>query len=427
MSNSDEKLGRYSGLQVVSGLGGILGSGCIVGLSATITVIRDYLNLTATQVGVVSSILTVCIGVGSLFGGRFADAVGRIRVYNAINYVYAVGALLMAFAPNYGVLIAGAILLGLTSGTELPVALSIMSRDAPNDVIANKLVSSHQIYWHFGQFLSYLVTFFLSTQGIIAARVVFIGLAVVALVAAVWRTVDKNLAQIHLEGDARAEQEMAAVTGHEVGESVKTSVTSVLFGKHRNVFLLSFFGIMVYYVAWNLLANTWGQFQTYMFRVNGANQTFATGIGLILLCVATIMSMIFTRISGGNLRRPLFFLGGAMQVVAMAIMAVGGQLWSIVTALALFNIFNSFAGEAMYKVWTQNAFPADVRASIQGFLNGFSRLCCAAFAVVTPALVSPDRIHGTMWLFFGIILISYLAGVVMLNTEKKRQAVLEKA
>lgn len=430
MSDESTKLGKYKGLQIASGLGGVLGSGCIVGLSATITVIKDYLGLSPVQVGVVSSVMTFCIGFGSLFGGRIADAIGRVRVYNYVNFIYAIGTLIMAFSPNYPSLLVAAAILGLTSGTELPVSLSIMSTDAPNEGISNKLVSSHQIYWHFGQFISYLVTFFLSTTGIVSARVVFIFLTVIALISAFWRTFSKLLAQIHAEAEERVRA--AAATEGVTSES-KVSVSSVLFGKHRKVFLFSFFGIGIYYVAWNLLANTWGQFQTYLLAVNipdeAHRQTFATGIGLVLLTVATIMSAVFTGISASHLRKPLFFLGGAMQVVAMAVMAIGigmggGSLWFIVAGLALFNIFNSFAGEAMYKLWTQNAFPSQVRASIQGFLNGFSRICCALFAIITPTLVAPENIGATAWGFFGIILVSFIAGVVMINTEKSRGAVL---
>lgn len=428
------KLGKYKSLQIASGLGGILGSGCIVGLSATITVFKDYLHMTPVQVGVVSSVLTFAIGFGSLFGGRIADRIGRIRVYNYINFIYAIGTLLMAFAPNYGTLIVAAVILGLTSGTELPVSLAVMSRDAPNEGISNKLVSSHQIYWHFGQFISYLVTFFLSTTGILSARVVFIFLTIIALVSACMRTFSKTLAQIHAEGEARIE-ENAKRNNIDLKED-KVSVTKVLFGKYKKTFLFSLIGIGVYYVAWNLLANTWGQFQTYLLSVNipdpAHRQTFATGIGLVLLCVATIMSVIFTQISASKMRKPLFYLGGAMQVVAMAIMAIGirlgsGSLWFIVAGLAMFNIFNSFAGEAMYKVWTQNSFPATIRASVQGFINGFSRICCALFAIITPSLVAPDHIGATAWGFFAIMLVSFIAGVIMINTEDSRDSVVDKA
>ena len=37
------------------------------------------------------------------------------------------------------------------------------------------------------------------------------------------------------------------------------------------------FAILVFYVCWNLLANTWGQFQTYALTNAGATQMQATG------------------------------------------------------------------------------------------------------------------------------------------------------
>lgn len=77
------------------------------------------------------------------------------------------------------------------------------------------------------------------------------------------------------------------------------------------------------------------------------------------------------------------------------------------------------AGEALYKVWTQESFPIEIRASIQGFINGFSRLCCGLFALITPALVLPETIQTTMWCFFGIVIIEGIAGTIMIRAQKK--------
>ena len=43
----------------------------------------------------------------------------------------------------------------------------------------------------------------------------------------------------------------------------------------------------------------------------------------------------------------------------------------IVIMIACYNIGNQFAGESIYKVWTQESFPVSSRASMQGFINGF--------------------------------------------------------
>ena len=73
----------------------------------------------------------------------------------------------------------------------------------------------------------------------------------------------------------------------------------------------------------------------------------------------------------------------------------------------------------MYKIWTQESFPLEARASVQGFINGFSRFCCGVFAVVTPMLVTAERIQMTMVGFAGIVVVSAVAGTIMIRLQKK--------
>ena len=56
---------KYSPLATAAGVGSMLGSGCIVGLSATIPVWQKGLNLSAGQVGLISGALTFAIAFGS--------------------------------------------------------------------------------------------------------------------------------------------------------------------------------------------------------------------------------------------------------------------------------------------------------------------------------------------------------------------------
>ena len=93
----DKGLGGYGSLAVAAGIGSMLGSGIIVGLSSTITVWQQGFGLSNGQVGVLSGALTFAIAFGSLFGGRIADAVGRVRFFNWINLLYAVGAAIVVF------------------------------------------------------------------------------------------------------------------------------------------------------------------------------------------------------------------------------------------------------------------------------------------------------------------------------------------
>ena len=61
----------------------------------------------------------------------------------------------------------------------------------------------------------------------------------------------------------------------------------------------------------------------------------------------------------------------------------------------------------------------EARASVQGFINGFSRFLCGVFALSTPMLVTAERIQSTMYGFSGIIIISAIAGSVVIHLQKK--------
>lgn len=405
-------------LAVAAGIGSMLGSGVIVGLSATITVWQKGLGLDAGQVGVLSGVMTFAIAFGSLFGGRLADKIGRVLVFNWINLLYAIGAAICVFAPNFTMLLIGLVIAGLASGADLPISMTIVSHDAPNDKVAAQLVSTTQVFWQVGVFISFICAFLVSTmQGATGGRVVFAILAVFAVVAWLWRVLSPTFRRFHEEADAR---DAAAGVASTCGE--KVSVTKMLFaGTANSKMLLGFFlAITIFYCGWNLLANTWGQFQTYMFVQANASQSLATGLGIILNFITLALNIAFASIAGGKYRNKLFFVGMAITIVAMVCLAMGGtNLWVIVGATALMNFGSPFAGEAMYKVWTQESFPIEIRASVQGFINGFSRLLCGLFALVTPMLVVPATIKTTMWGFVGVVVLELIAGTVMIRMQGK--------
>lgn len=405
-------------LAVAAGIGSMLGSGIIVGLSATITVWQKGLGLDAGQVGVLSGVMTFAIAFGSLFGDRLADKIGRVLVFNWINLLYAIGAAICVFAPNFTMLLIGLVIAGLASGADLPISMTIVSHDAPNDKVAAQLVSTTQVFWQVGVFISFICAFLVSTmQGATGGRVVFAILAVFAVVAWLWRVLSPTFRRFHEEADAR---DAAAGVASTCGE--KVSVTKMLFaGTANSKMLLGFFlAITIFYCGWNLLANTWGQFQTYMFVQANASQSLATGLGIILNFITLALNIAFASIAGGKYRNKLFFVGMAITIVAMVCLAMGGtNLWVIVGATALMNFGSPFAGEAMYKVWTQESFPIEIRASVQGFINGFSRLLCGLFALVTPMLVVPATIKTTMWGFVGVVVLELIAGTVMIRMQGK--------
>ncbi|KRK87618.1 MFS transporter [Lentilactobacillus sunkii] len=410
-----KNISYYRPLAYAAGIGSMLGSGIIVGLAATISVWQSGLGLTNGQVGVISGALTFAIAFGSLFGGRIAESIGLIKVFNWINLFYAVGAGIAVFAPNYITLLIGVIITGVASGTDLPISLTVVSRDSPNAKISAKLVSSTQIFWQAGIFISYIGAFAVSKMtGATGARIVFGLLVVFAIVTWLWRTMSGKFKELHEEGTARYEENQKNST-----QVATKSVTKILFGQNKK-FLYFFVAILIFYIGWNLLANTWGQFQTFMMVKADASQSLATGAGIVLNVIALVVSAIFSSIAGSKYRNTGFVIGAVIMFVAMVGMTMGGgSLIAIIVAIGFYNIGSPMAGEALYKVWTQESFPVDVRSSIQGLINGTSRVVCALFAFITPALVLPGVIKITMWCFAGVVVVSFIAGAIMIHLQRK--------
>lgn len=415
--NSENNLTKkYQPLAVAAGFGSILGSGIIVGMSSTITVWQNGLNLTNGQVGVISGALTFAIAIGGLITGLVTKAFGLVRSFNWMNFIYALGAIICVFAPNYPVLLIGAIIAGLASGLDLPISLTMISHDAPDDQTSSKLVASTQIFWQVGIFASYGAAFLVSRlAGATGARVVFACLAVIALITWAWRTFSSKFRIFHIEGDKR--MRAAEAKNH---SSDQVSVKNVLFGKNKKKYLSMLLCIMIFYICWNLLANTFGQFQTFMLVQAKASQTFATGAGLVLNIIAVFATMAFAKFSGGKYRNIFFVIGMILQFLAMFSLAIlSHDLWPIVVAIGCYNIGNQVAGEAIYKVWTQEAFPVEIRSSLQGFLSGLSRFICGLFAFVTPMLVVQSVIKTTMFGFSALIIVAFIFGFTMTRLEDK--------
>lgn len=409
---------EYSALATAAGIGSMLGSGCIVGLSATIPVWQQGLNLSVSEVGFVSGGLTFAIAFGSLFAGQLSKKFGLIRSFNWLNLFYAIGAVICILANSFSMLLLGVIVMGVVSGADLPISLTVVSHDAPDAATSAQLISSTQIFWQVGVFISYICSFLLSgIQGVLGARIVFAILFAFSVFTWLWRLCSAKFKEFHEVGAARQ-----AVQQSEAGENANSSFKTILFGKKKNTYLCFFIAILIFYVCWNLLANTWGQFQTYALTNAGASQTQATGLGIVLNIISLVTTIVFTSVSGSKYRNKAFFLGAFVQfgaMMGMALLGGGAGFIALAVTIAFYNFGNPLAGEAIYKVWTQESFPPETRASIQGFINGFSRMCCGLFAFVTPYLVAPERIQTSMIGFAGIVLLATIAGIIMMNLQKK--------
>jgi len=100
----------------------------IIGIAATL--IAKEWNLSTGQLSLLNSTMLGAAFLGALVFGRFADVIGRKRVYWLVAVIMVVGALGSALSPSLWVLIVFRFVLGFGVGGDYPVSAVLMSEYA---------------------------------------------------------------------------------------------------------------------------------------------------------------------------------------------------------------------------------------------------------------------------------------------------------
>jgi len=391
-------------LAVAGGMASYLDSGLIVSLGIALPIWSTSFQLDAWAIGIISAGLTFAIAVGALFGGRIADLFGRTRVFN-------IDVLLILVAPSQAVLVTGVLIAGVAAGADLPTSIAVISERAPAGG-QGRMVAFTQVMWTVGIVMATLLGFLFSGLGDLGARLLFAHLAVAALVTWLVRVFSPAFARLEV-------QTLPSGSGERV---------LPLTGLLRDRRYLTAIGLTaLFYIAYGVVANTIGQFKTYfLVEVGGATQTVATGFAFVATLIGLTCAVLFTRAADGPWRNRLFGIGAAGLVAGLLLIVfTGGTILPVVFVfLIVYNLSNPFCGEAVYKVWTQESFPPNVRATVQGITYAIARFVFAGVALVTPALIawSPS---GLFAILAGLAVTSALLGAVLIR--RTRSAVLVSA
>lgn len=342
----------------------------VVGLS--VILLQDDLSLTATEIGIISATLTFSFATGSLVGGRLGDVFGRKGVYMVDLLVFAAGTLFLVFAPNFVVLMIGIVITGLAMGIDMPTSLALVFEEAREGQRGAAVVWTNTL-WLFSGLITQLLGFAVSGMGGLGGRILFGYLFVVAMT--VWllrRAVPESATWI--------KSKQAGVTRNGLRE---------LFRGRSRIALIT---TLLFYAFGGLAINTFGQFTTF-FVVNLAGSTVrtATILGMVTSVLGILTSLVFQRYVDSSRRNGLIVIG----IVALLIMSLVPAIFnfslpSVMIASILAPIGGTLAGEGLYKVWTQELFPAATRSTAQGLTMGVGRYFFAAIAFVTPAIATAN-------------------------------------
>lgn len=413
---------RHWTLAVAAGMASYLDSGIIVSLGVGLALIGEEYGIGAWGLGALSAALTFSIGVGALVGGRVADLVGRQRAFTAYILVYAVGMTAMAVSPSAGVLFAGVVVAGLAAGADLPTSVAVVSERSPARA-QGRLVSVTQVMWVVGIAVTQVLGFAVAGLGLLGIRLIFAELAVLAVVTFLVRRFSPSVRSLEEDArEARSHQPGAGAGGAGGGAGARERgglpLRTILTTRAMVVPLLLTTG---FYVAWNLVANTFGQFQVYFLReAAGASQAVATGVGAAVIPLGIITSLVLVRLVDTRWRTTVLVVGMVIQAVAMTMLGLGaGVLAVYVAAIALYQLGSNSAGEALYKVWTQESQPVEARSTVQGATYAVGRFAVGLFALVTPTLIETAR---TPLLFFLVlcVLVALGFGLVLVRHMRAR-------
>lgn len=100
-------------LIIVAGLASYMDAALLVSLGVALPIWTKYLALNSWMVGLLSTMLTVAVAIGSFVGGWLSDKFGRVAVFNADIFFVAIGSFIIAIAQNTTILIIGVVIAGL--------------------------------------------------------------------------------------------------------------------------------------------------------------------------------------------------------------------------------------------------------------------------------------------------------------------------
>lgn len=345
----------------------------MVSLGVSIVLFIPYFHLTSWMVGALISGLQFSFALGAAVGGRLGDVFGRRAVYTIDLLVYAAGVLAIILAPNSTVLFIAVIITGLAMGADVPTSMALVFEEA-NSGKRGSAVAYTQTLLLSGVIVTQLVGFAVADMGGLGGRLLFVHPFLVAVV--VW-FLRRGV------GESAVWQKAIAQPGAHERRNLRA-----VFRKQHVVAMVS---TSLFFVFAAMTPNTTGQFSAFFITtLSGASTRVATVVGLAAVVTGVLSAMVFQRyVDIPVARRTLFVIGLATFVVGPLVPVVADfSLWSVVVMLILTSIGGTCAGEAVYKVWTQEIFSTEIRSTTQGLTYGVSRFATAGFALLTPSLVT---------------------------------------
>jgi PHS family inorganic phosphate transporter-like MFS transporter len=398
----------------------------VIGIASTL-ITNDW-DLSSGRLAVLNSTMLAAAFLGAFVFGRYADVVGRKRVYWLVAAIMIAGALGSALAPSFWVLIAFRFLLGFGVGGDYPVS-AVMVSEYANRKDRGKLVGMVFGTQALGLVIGPLIALALLGSGAsddVAWRVL---LALGALPAAAviylrCRMPESPRYQVQVQG--RAEQaatrisdftrgqvsgSASAAAQHELG--LRAFLTDrrwliTLAGTAGCWFLLDY----AYY------GNTISTPQILGLISPSASTMTKIALQLAIFVAAAVPGYILAIIRLDRMgHRRLQLIGFAMMAACfLVIAAVPGMTTMVIPFLLVYGVsyfFTEFGPNMTTFVMPSELYPVTMRTTGHGISAGVGKLGAFIGVFLFPLLQSSLGLRGTLLLTAGISVLGLLLTLVL--------------
>lgn len=409
---------------ITSGMGFLTDSYDLNVISTALLLLKPEWHLSAGQVGLIGSTALIAAFVGALFFGRLGDLLGRKRVYGIEAAIMAIGAILTAFAPNFGWLLVTRFILGIGIGGDYPISATIMTEYA-NRRSRGKQVAMMFSAYTFGQVTAFIVALTLLSAGVnhdLAWRLM-LGLGALPALAVLYnrrRMPESPRFTATVKGDEqRAVSDLNSLAPGAVqgaaGDrrpAAHTTLRSFFTSRRMLITLLGTAGTwFVYDVA--VYGNSISQPAIVDSVVTHPSATQVTAINLILAAAFSITGLCFGIFLMDRIPRKAQQMAG-LTVAGLALLVIGAfpgvttNLAAFVVMFGLASFGSTFGPSPTTMVIAAESFPVGARATGHGLSAGIGKAGAYLGALCAPLLLAGIGLRGTE-LVAGLF---YLAGIV---------------
>ena len=409
----------------------------VIGIvSALIT--KDW-NLSSGRLALLNSTMLFAAFIGAFVFGRFADVIGRKRVYWIVAAIMIAGALGSALSQSFWVLIAFRFVLGFGVGGDYPVS-AVMVSEYANRKDRGKLVGMVFGTQALGLIVGPLIALALLGSGAsddVTWRILLaLGAAPAAAVIYLrCRMPESPRYQIQVQGKAeQAARRMSAFTGGHVngngngsGAQVSRSGSGAI---QQEMGLRSFLTTRRWLITLAGTAGTWFLLD-YAYYGNTISTPQILGLisphastmtkialQLAIFAVAAVPGYVLAIATLDRIgHRRLQLTGFAMMALCFLIIAaVPGMTTMVVPFLLVYGVsyfFTEFGPNMTTFVMPSELYPVSMRATGHGISAGVGKLGAFIGVFLFPLLQTSLGLRGTLLLTAGVAVVGFALTLVL--------------